>query len=56
MQLVSAQSEKDNYILQAIHKLIENKEEVWPEIIRLVLTYKREEDGEDFGPDGETIE
>jgi len=40
--------------LQAIDKLIDNKEEVWPEIIRLVLKYKLDE-GEDLGPNTATI-
>lgn len=42
--------------MQAIDKLIENKEEVWPEIIRLILNYKKEQDDEDFGPNKETID
>lgn len=54
VQLVSAQGDKDNQILQAIDKLIDNKEEVWPEIIRLVLKYKLDE-GEDLGPNTATI-
>ena len=41
--------------MQAIDKLIDNKEEVWPEIIRLVLKYKLD-DGEDLGPNTATIE
>lgn len=55
MQLVSAQGDKDNQILQAIDKLIDNKQEVWPEIIRLVLKYKMEK-GEDLGPNTCIIE
>jgi hypothetical protein len=53
---VSAQGESGNQVLQAIDKLIENKNDVWPEIVRLVLLYKVEQDGEDFGPYKETIE
>jgi len=40
----------------AIDKLIDNKNEVWPEITRLVLLYKIEQDGEDFGPNRETVD
>ena len=36
--------------MQAINTLVVNKEDLWPEIIRLVLLYKIEHDGEDFGP------
>lgn len=54
--MVAAQNERGNQILQAIDKLIENKTEVWPEIVRLVLLYKVEQDGEDFGPDKDTVE
>lgn len=42
--------------MQAIDKLIENKEEVWPEIVRLVLIYKKDQEGEDFWPNKDTIE
>ena len=54
-QLVSAQDDKDNQILQAIDKLINNKEKVWPEIIRLILKLKLDK-GENFGPNTATIE
>ena len=54
-QLVSAQDDKDNQILQAIDKLINNEEKVWPEIIRLILKLKLDK-GENFGPNTATIE
>jgi hypothetical protein len=56
VQLVSAHGEKEDYILQAIDKLIENKDEVWPEITRLVLLHKVEHEGEDFGPNRATMD
>ena len=54
-QLVSAQDDKDNQILQAIDKLINNEEKVWPEIIRLILKLKLDK-GENFGPNTASIE
>lgn len=35
---------------------MENKEIIWPEIIRLVFLYKIEHDGEDFGMNKETMD
>lgn len=56
IQLVSAQGDRENQILQAIDKLIDNKEEVWPEIIRLVLLYQIEVLEADFGPHRDMVE
>ena len=42
-------------ILNGLLKMIDKKEEVWPEITRLVLLYKVEHENEDFGPNRATM-
>lgn len=54
-QTVSASGEKQNQILSSIKKLTDNgligdKEKLWPEVVRLILLYARNEDPDIFGP------
>ena len=53
---VSASGEKLHAIVSSIHKLIEDKEKLWPEIIRLILQYAKTEDPYIFGPFEDEIE
>ena len=54
---VSSSGEKQNQILAALNKIIEEKQKLWPEIIRLILMYARNEDADVFGPfDGQISE
>ena len=50
MATISSSGEKQNQILASIDKLIENKEHLWPEIVRLILIYAKNEDPDVFGP------
>ena len=52
---VSSSGEKQNQILAALNKIIEDKQKLWPEIIRLILMYARNEDPDVFGPFDEEI-
>lgn len=54
-QAVSVSGEKQNQILSSIKKLSDNKladdkQKLWPEIVRLILLYARNEDPDIFGP------
>ena len=52
---ISSSGEKQNQILASIDKLIENKQKLWPEIIRLILLYARSVDPDIFGPFDEQV-
>ena len=41
--------------MASIDKLIEEKEKLWPEIIRLILEYAKNEDSDVFGPFAEAV-
>ena len=41
--------------MASIDKLIENKQKLWPEIIRLILLYARSVDPDIFGPFDEQV-
>ena len=43
-------------MLFAVHNLYEEKETIWPEIARLVLVYRKNNEEEDFGVYAETME
>jgi len=47
---ISSGGEKQNQILASIDKLIQDKQKLWPEIIRMILAYARSEDPDIFGP------
>ena len=47
---ISSSGEKQNQILASIDKLVEDKQKLWPEIVRLILMYARNEDPDVFGP------
>ena len=47
---VSSSGEKQNQVLAAVNKLIQDKAKLWPEIARLVLAFRRNEDPAAFGP------
>ena len=42
--------------MASIDKLIESKEKLWPEIIRLILAYAKNYDPDVFGPFDEEVE
>ena len=42
-------------MLSAIQKIIEDKITMWPEISRLVLTYKMQHTQQDFGPNKDAM-
>lgn len=52
---VSSSGEKQNQVLAAVSKLIQDKGKLWPEIARLVLTFRRNEDSAAFGPSEEAM-
>ncbi len=52
---ISSSGETQNQILASINKLIEDKQMLWPEIIRLILIYAKNEDPDVFGPFDEQI-
>ena len=52
---VSSSGEKQNQILAALHKIIDDKQKLWPEIVRLILMYARNEDPDVFGPLDEEV-
>ena len=42
-------------MLAAVNKLIHDKAKLWPEIVRLVLSFRRNEDQGAFGPSEECM-
>ena len=52
---VSSSGEKQNQVLAAVSKLIQDKAKLWPEIARLVLNFRRGEDAAAFGPSEEVM-
>ena len=53
---VSSSGEKQNQMLAAVNKLIHDKARLWPEIVRLVLNFRRNEDPGAFGPSEECMQ
>ena len=53
---IAAGIEKQNQILASIDKLIEDKQRLWPEIVRLILAYAKSEDQDVFGPFDEEMD
>jgi len=52
---ISSSGETQNQILASINKLIEDKQMLWPEIVRLILIYAKNEDPNVFGPFEEQV-
>ena len=53
---VSSSGEKQNQMLAAVNKLITDKAKMWPEIVRLVLNFRRNEDQGAFGPSEQSMQ
>ena len=52
---VSSSGEKQNQVLAAVSKLIQDKGKLWPEIARLVLNFRKSADPAAFGPSEEVM-